>query len=138
MSQRYGTAQMSQSTIDIVIPVFNEIEIIDQLHRRVSGACQETDLNFRIIYVDDGSTDSTAQWISDNAIDRNEVSNGSTQLLRLSRNFGQPAAIFAGLESSTADCVVLMDGDLQDPPELITDMVTRWRPLPVKPQRSNA
>ena len=118
---------MSQSTIDIVIPVFNEIEIIDQLHQRVSAACQETDLNFRIIYVDDGSTDSTAQWIADNAIDHNEASNGSTQLLRLSRNFGQPAAIFAGLESSTADCVVLMDGDLQDPPELIPDMVARWQ-----------
>jgi len=118
---------MSHPLIDIVIPVFNEIEIIEQLHQRVFAACQKTGLNFRIIYVDDGSVDQTAKWIAENAIRDNQEATAGVRLLSLSRNFGQPAAIFAGLQSSTGDCVVLMDGDLQDPPELIPNMVDRWK-----------
>jgi glycosyltransferase involved in cell wall biosynthesis len=117
---------MPHTKLDIVIPVFNEIEIIEQLHERVVAACRQTGESFQIIYIDDGSSDDTAYWISANTAAMDLGSQGQTKLIRLSRNFGQPAAIHAGLQSSTADCVVLMDGDLQDPPELIPEMLDRW------------
>tara|TARA_B110000495_G_scaffold200926_1_gene217176 strand:+ start:798 stop:1793 length:996 start_codon:yes stop_codon:yes gene_type:complete len=117
---------MTHAQLDIVIPVFNEIEIIEQLHERVVAACRKTRESFQIIYVDDGSSDETAHWISANAHLLNSDAKGQIKLIRLSRNFGQPAAIHAGLKSSTGDCVVLMDGDLQDPPELIPEMLDRW------------
>jgi glycosyltransferase involved in cell wall biosynthesis len=117
---------MTHAQLDIVIPVFNEIEIIEQLHERVVAACRKTRESFQIIYVDDGSSDETAHWISANAHLLNSEAKGQIKLIRLSRNFGQPAAIHAGLKSSTGNCVVLMDGDLQDPPELIPEMLDRW------------
>jgi glycosyltransferase involved in cell wall biosynthesis len=144
---------MTRSRLDIVIPIFNEIEIIEQLHTRVVASCESTGLNYRIIYVDDGSRDGTAQWITDNAqtvpstepskfsdrhlsIDEADDpshvltlesgSQSSVTLIELSRNFGQPAAILAGLQASDGDGVVIMDGDLQDPPELIPELVEHW------------
>ena len=129
---------MGETKLDIVIPVFNEIEIIEQLHNRVTTACNQLGVSYRIIYVDDGSADETALWLSANAINGSDpnsnpisVSINSTRqqvtLIELSRNFGQPAAILAGLKHSTANCVVIMDGDLQDPPELIPEMYQRWQ-----------
>ncbi|OYP37906.1 glycosyltransferase family 2 protein [Rhodopirellula sp. MGV] len=128
---------MEKRRIDVVIPVFNEIEIIELLHQRVDAACQSTGQSYRIIYVDDGSRDGTADWIAKHAIDANRSqadqsqnagleSKGAVRLLSLSRNFGQPAAITAGLHASDADCVVLMDGDLQDPPELIPELLQKF------------
>ncbi|MFK7767008.1 MAG: glycosyltransferase, partial [Mariniblastus sp.] len=140
---------MPDTQLDIVIPVFNEIEIIEQLHTRVMAACEQTELSFRIIYVDDGSSDGTKAWLTGNAINScldgeselldgadklNSISihktkspNSFVTLLELSRNFGQPSAILAGLKQSHGECVVIMDGDLQDPPELIPEMVERWK-----------
>lgn len=123
-------AQMPKQTMDVVIPVFDEIEIVDQLHSRVAAACLATDLDFRIIYVDDGSHDGTPQWLQENAVQSPQWRNsnrGNVKLIQLSRNFGQPAAILAGLRSSSSECVVLMDGDLQDPPELISEMIDAWQ-----------
>lgn len=122
--------------LDVVIPVFNEVEIIDQLHSRVVAACQATGLQYEIIYVDDGSHDETANWILDKEVSSPRATNKNPELrlynhnvslLRLSRNFGQPSAILAGLKKSTGDCVVILDGDLQDPPELIPEMVRLWQ-----------
>lgn len=107
--------------LDIVIPLFNEEDIVESLHRRVFAAAQQLKLNWRIIYVDDGSQDATVKRLieSNSEIDHVEI-------IELSRNFGQPAAILAGLDASDADAVVLMDGDLQDPPELIPKLVEKW------------
>ena len=107
--------------LDIVIPLFNEEEIVESLHRRVVAAAQQSNLDWRIVYVDDGSQDATVGRLieSKSEIDRVEI-------IELSRNFGQPAAILAGLDASDADAVVLMDGDLQDPPELIPKLVEKW------------
>jgi dolichol-phosphate mannosyltransferase len=107
--------------LDIVIPLFNEEEVIRQLHSRVSTTARALPLPTRILYVDDGSRDRTIERLRDLI-----AADESVELLQLSRNFGQAAAIHAGLEASDADAVVLMDGDLQDPPELIAEMVTRW------------
>ena len=126
---------MHHPEIEIVIPVFNEIEIVEQLHARVLATCDKINRSFRIVYVDDGSSDGTPEWISDNAIAdfQNQTSSGSGRsvagkvtLLRLSRNFGHAAAIDAGLNDCQGECIVVMDGDLQDPPELIEEMVARW------------
>lgn len=117
---------MLRPRMDVVIPVFNEQEIIELLHRRVTLACERTKLDYCIIYVDDGSTDQTVDWLVANAINATDL-RGSVQLIRLSRNFGQPAAIMAGLQASRAEVVILMDGDLQDPPELIPQLIDRWR-----------
>lgn len=120
--------------LDVVIPVFNEIEIVDQLHARVLTACKATDLDFEIIYVDDGSRDETGKWIREHVIAEGGVDSAtkhckgqSVTLIQLSKNFGQPAAILAGLRSSTGDCVVVIDGDLQDPPELLPELVNSWQ-----------
>ena len=59
---------MAQPKLNVVIPVYNEIEIVDQLHTRVVAACSDCDIDFRIIYVDDGSKDGTAEWIQQNAV----------------------------------------------------------------------
>lgn len=128
---------MIDTELDIVIPVFNEIEIIEQLHTRVVAACESTQLRFRIVYVDDGSHDGTPEWIVQNALELNRSADanvipcrtqrGHVSLIQLSRNFGQPAAILAGLRQTEGQCVVIMDGDLQDPPELIPEMVERWQ-----------
>lgn len=113
-------------SIDVVIPVFNEIEIVEQLHRRVVAACEQTGIRFRIVYVDDGGVDGTAEWLEENAV--NQAGRlGAVTVLRLSRNFGHPQAISAGLDECDAEATILMDGDLQDPPELIPELVEHWQ-----------
>ncbi len=112
---------MDRQRLDIVIPLFNEEEIVETLHLRVLAAAQQSKLNWRIIYVDDGSRDSTSRRLGELASADQRV-----ELIELSRNFGQPAAILAGLDAADADAVVLMDGDLQDPPELIPNLVEQW------------
>ncbi len=108
--------------LDVVVPLWNEREILPELNRRLVAALESIDCRWRIWYIDDGSSDGTP----DDVVQLHELDN-RIALLRLSRNFGQPAAIAAGLSSADADCVVVMDGDLQDPPELIPTMFARWR-----------
>lgn len=108
--------------LEVVIPLWNEESLVRQLHARVAAACRRTGLNWRAIYVDDGSTDRTAALLRELVVEGEPV-----QLIRLSRNFGQSAAILAGLRESSAGAVILMDGDLQDPPELIPQLVTKWK-----------
>lgn len=128
---------MNPPEIEIVIPVYNEIEIIERLHSRVTSVCRKIERSFRIVYIDDGSGDGTPEWIADNAIADADVQRGGLSahcaapwgqvaLVKLSRNFGHSSAVYAGLQQSSGKCVVVMDGDLQDPPELIAEMVTRW------------
>ncbi|MEM9942096.1 MAG: glycosyltransferase family 2 protein [Planctomycetota bacterium] len=131
---------MAESTLDIVIPLYNEFEIVEQLHDRVTQACRKIEVLTRIIYVDDGSTDGTVPWLMDHALSSsnpnccgdsgnttNQSYSPSVTLVQLSRNFGQPPAILAGLNHSDADCVVLMDGDLQDPPEIIPELFAEFQ-----------
>lgn len=109
-------------TIDVVIPLFNEEAIVEQLHRRVVAVCRSLDLPWRIIYVDDGSSDRTVPLLKQSL-----ASDERVEILRLVRNFGQPAAILAGMSHASASAIVLMDGDLQDPPELIPEMLAAWQ-----------
>jgi polyisoprenyl-phosphate glycosyltransferase len=130
--------------LDVVIPLFNEEAIVSQLHQRVVAACRSLSLSWRIIYVDDGSSDRTVSLLKDLARS-NSAGNSAEriEILSLKRNFGQPAAILAGMQQADAAAVVLMDGDLQDPPELIPQLVTEWRAghevvIPQRPQRKES
>ena len=124
---------MERRSLNLVIPVFNEIEVVAALLERSIAVCEKTEMDWRIIFVDDGSQDGTTEWISNachqhvRSVSKEDRSGKRISLVKLSRNFGQSAAILAGLEQTDSDCVVVMDGDLQDPPELISDMIDRWK-----------
>jgi polyisoprenyl-phosphate glycosyltransferase len=108
--------------ISVVVPCFNEEEVIEETHKRLSGVLNNlTNFQCEIIYINDGSSDSTLQKLE--ALSKQEP---NTKVLSFSRNFGHQNAVSAGLEYSSGDCTVIIDADLQDPPELIKDMVTLW------------
>ena len=107
--------------ISVVSPIFNEEENLAQLRKRMTAALDTTGHDWELILVDDGSRDQSAAIIREyNAQDRR------IKLVSLSRNFGHQPAITAGIHHATGDCVVLIDGDLQDPPEVIPAMVRKW------------
>jgi dolichol-phosphate mannosyltransferase len=113
------------ATLSIVVPLFNEGENVDELLRRITGVIAALPLppaDYEIVAVDDGSRDDTrAKLTAFAARDRH------LRVLALSRNFGHQIAATAGLEAARGDAVVLMDGDLQDPPELIGAFLERFR-----------
>lgn len=108
--------------LDAVVPIYDEAEILPELDRRLRRVLEELDFDWRVIYVDDGSRDGSGEMLAAFAEDHPRVC-----VVHLSRNFGQQAAIAAGLSMADADAVVLLDGDLQDPPEVIPELVDRWR-----------
>ena len=108
-------------TFSIVVPVFNEQSVIDEFSKRVLTVMDSLGEPFEIIFVDDGSTDATFQKASLLASKSEAV-----KALRLSRNFGHQVAITAGMDAATGRAVVVMDGDLQHPPELIPEMARKW------------
>ncbi|GIU67362.1 glycosyltransferase family 2 protein [Candidatus Phycosocius spiralis] len=112
--------------LSVVVPCFNEEAVINISHARLSqvlkGMAQHDLAAYEIIYVDDGSKDSTASKL----IDLSQA-DPAVKVVMLSRNFGHQPAVSAGIDLANGDCVVLIDADLQDPPELIADMVTLWR-----------
>jgi polyisoprenyl-phosphate glycosyltransferase len=107
-----------QPLISVVVPVHNEAELLPDLHDRLRSALAELPGAYEVIYVDDGSTDSSAE-----IIERWAVAEEGIVLVQLSRNFGMEIAMSAGLDHTTGSYVVLMHADLQDPPELIPDML---------------
>jgi len=107
-------------TLSVVAPVFNEEEILEELHRRVAAAIP--DLDFELVLVDDGSTDGS--WERMLAL---AAADARLRLVRLSRNFGHQSALTAGLDAARGDAIVLIDADLQDPPEVIPQLVAKWR-----------
>lgn len=109
-------------SLAIVVPAFNEAQVIDDFHARIAAVLDGLDADARVIYVDDGSRDET--WSLIEAIAQADA---RVVALRLSRNFGKEAAMTAGLDATDADAVVVIDADLQDPPELIPTLIARWR-----------
>jgi glycosyltransferase involved in cell wall biosynthesis len=108
--------------ISIVVPIFDEIEILPELHRRLSAVADRLGEAVELVFVDDGSGDGSAAWLDDAAAKDPRVG-----VVHFSRNFGHQPACSAGLEAARGDAVVLMDGDLQDPPEVIPDFVKAWK-----------
>lgn len=112
-----------RSTLSIVSPMLNEQDGADAFISAVLDRCDHLDLeSFEILIVDDGSTDRTPEILRSWTQRRKEV-----RVLTLSRNFGHQAAITAGVFNAVGDAVIVMDADLQDPPDVIPQMVERWR-----------
>jgi polyisoprenyl-phosphate glycosyltransferase len=106
--------------VSVVAPMYEEVATAAAFVARVRDALE--DVPFEIVVVDDGSSDGTGEALAAEAAADERV-----KVLSLSRNFGHQAALTAGLEHAAGDVVVMMDGDLQDPPELIPTMLERWR-----------
>jgi glycosyltransferase involved in cell wall biosynthesis len=108
--------------ISVAIPVYNEEELVHLLHRRVSDVMNSLGEDWEVVYVNDGSKDSTLRLLLEI-----QSSDPRVVVVDLSRNFGHMGALTAGMQTARGDAVVLMDGDLQDPPEVIPEMVAAWR-----------
>lgn len=111
----------SPKKITIVVPFLNEKDNLPVLLERVTGVFAGREEDWELLLVDDGSTDGSAEWAVEQA-----KTNRHVRVLRLSRNFGHQLAITAGLDRSDGDAVVVMDADLQDPPETIGPMIDKW------------
>jgi polyisoprenyl-phosphate glycosyltransferase len=108
--------------LSVVVPCYNEEEGVMECHERLTKVLKTLHEPYEILYVDDGSKDRTAEMLrSIHETDPNVV------VLRLSRNFGHQPAVSAGLSESRGAAVVIIDADLQDPPELIPEMIAIWR-----------
>jgi glycosyltransferase involved in cell wall biosynthesis len=112
----------ARSLLSVVVPCANEEEVLSETHRRLTSALAEIGLEFEILYVDDGSTDATMEQLR--KIGRADP---RARVLSLSRNFGHQVAITAGIEHAAGDAIVVIDADLQDPPEVIGEFVERWK-----------
>jgi dolichol-phosphate mannosyltransferase len=109
--------------LSVVVPCFNEEAVLEETHRRLTetlAALGQQD--YEVLYVDDGSRDATPMIHR-----RLHERDARVRVLRFSRNFGHQVAVSAGLEHAAGDAVVIIDADLQDPPEVIGDMLARWR-----------
>lgn len=113
---------MNTPTISVVIPFLNEEQNLLLLHEALTGALDNVEAKFEWLFVDDGSTDGGPAWL-----ERKRAEDPRIRLIRFSRNFGHQAAITAGLDRSRGDAIVIIDADLQDPPDVIPDMIARWR-----------
>ncbi|MEI8133002.1 MAG: glycosyltransferase family 2 protein, partial [Leptolinea sp.] len=109
---------LSMKTVDLIIPIYNEEEVIDAFHSKLEAALLGLPYLFTILYVNDGSQDATALKLA--AISQTDK---RVKVIELSRNFGQQAALTAGLDYAMGDYVISLDGDGQHPPELISEML---------------
>ena len=112
----------SRKKVVVVVPFLNEEDNLPALYERVTAVAAREPEEFEILFVDDGSTDGSPGLAAEKAREDRRV-----KLLRLSRNFGHQIAITAGLDHADGDAVVILDADLQDPPEVVSEMLGRWR-----------
>jgi glycosyltransferase involved in cell wall biosynthesis len=109
--------------ISIVAPVYNEAGNLQELHRRISDVLDRSGETWELVFVDDGSTDgSTAAMQALHDSDADHV-----RVISFARNFGHQIAVTAGMDYAKGQAVILIDADLQDPPEIILDMISKWR-----------
>lgn len=108
--------------VEIVVPIFNEEGNIEELYRQVVRELEPLGVTFGFLYVDDGSRDRTVP-----ILEELRAKDPRVNFLSFTRNFGHQAALLAGLEHSTGDCVITMDGDLQHPPHVLPALVRHWR-----------
>ena len=107
---------INMKTLDIVVPCYNEEEMLPIFYKEVSNNLKN--INWNVIFVNDGSNDNTLEVIK-----KLKNSYDNVKYISFSRNFGKESAIYAGLDYSTRDYIILMDADLQDPPSLIPEML---------------
>ena len=108
--------------LSVVIPVYNEKPVLPLLRQRLLKVLEPLSISYEVVLVDDGSRDGTGEYLLELAREWPQV-----RAVRLSRNFGKEAALSAGLAQATGQAIVVLDADLQDPPELIPQMLEHWR-----------
>jgi len=113
---------MSKITYSVVAPIYNEIEIIDEFVKRIKAVMDSTGESWELILVDDGSTDGSTERIRELAAENEPI-----RALIFARNFGHQIAVTAGLDHSRGAAVTIIDADLQDPPEVILDLIEKWK-----------
>lgn len=113
---------MGIPTFSIIAPIFNERENLPELYQRVKQVMGQTGEDWELLLVDDGSTDGSTQMITDLSEQDEHV-----RPVIFARNFGHQIAVTAGLDHSQGQAVVIIDSDLQDPPEVILDLIAKWR-----------
>jgi polyisoprenyl-phosphate glycosyltransferase len=106
----------------IVIPMYNEEAVIEETYRRLKKVMSSTGESYELLFVNDGSRDRSAEIIREYGF-----WDATVKLIDFSRNFGHQIAVTAGMDHSLGDAVILIDADLQDPPELILDMIDKWK-----------
>lgn len=109
-------------TYSIIIPCYNEQEVIQETHRRLSLVMQGMDGDYELIYVNDGSKDNTPNLLNDL-----QEKDAHVRVIHFARNGGHQIAVSAGLDHASGDALVIIDADLQDPPEVIPEMAAKWR-----------
>jgi polyisoprenyl-phosphate glycosyltransferase len=117
-----GTDGSSRAVLSIVIPAYNEQDNVSRVYERLGEVIERVDMESELIFSVDPCTDRTEELILKLC-----EADARVKMLRFSRRFGQPMATIAGLEASRGDAVVVIDCDLQDPPELIPELLARWR-----------
>jgi polyisoprenyl-phosphate glycosyltransferase len=114
--------EREDTVISIVVPVFNEEDSLPELYRRISAVIKHVCHSFELIFVDDGSTDRSLEIMLEfSEKDKN------VKIIQLSRNFGHQSAIIAGVDHAHGEAVIMMDSDLQHPPELIEKLIEKWQ-----------
>ena len=118
-----GTEHEPSITLSVVIPIYNNADCLDELSGRLAASLSAARIaNYEVIFVDDGSQDDSRAVLR-----RLCHQEARIKLIGLTRNFGQQLAITAGFDCSRGDAVLVMDGDLQDPPEVIPEFLAKWR-----------
>jgi len=108
--------------ISVIVPMYYEEEVVLETYTRLTKVLQSLkEYEYEIVFVDDGSQDKTLQ-----ILEKIALQNGNVKVISFSRNFGHQAAVTCGLKYVTGDAIVIIDADLQDPPELIPEMVKLW------------
>lgn len=112
----------TQVVLSVIVPFYNEQEVLPEFHRRLTATLDALPEQCEIVYIDDGSTDKSC-----NIVESFSSTSSHIYCIKLSRNFGKEAAMSAGLNHCKGLAVIIIDADLQDPPELIPDMLNKWR-----------
>lgn len=118
----YSEQVPEQALFSVVVPVLNEQESVKSCWERLTNVLKKIHGPYEILFVNDGSTDNTAGYL--NELQRTDP---HTKVIQFSRNFGHQAAITAGMERASGDAIIVIDADLQDPPEVIPRMIDRWK-----------
>lgn len=113
---------MDNITVSVVVPMYNEEEVIEESYKRLTGVLEGIGEPYELIVVNDGSKDKTRLLALDICKKDKRV-----KFIDFSRNFGHQCAITAGMDNAKGECVVVIDADLQDPPEVIPEMIEKWR-----------
>ena len=112
---------MKEKSLSLIVPVYNEEEVLRVSYERMKAAMETTGYPFEILYVNDGSRDRSLDILREIAAQDLRV-----KVLSFSRNFGHQTAVTCGMDAAKGDALIIIDVDLQDPPELIPEMVRRW------------